>query len=69
MADHDFAPGFMVKLQQKDLRIVMQTAAELGVCLPGAMLANQLFTAIEAEGGGDLGTQSLVKVLEKLANV
>jgi 3-hydroxyisobutyrate dehydrogenase len=69
MADHDFAPGFMVKLQQKDLRIVMQAASELGVTLPGAMLANQLFTAVEAEGGGDLGTQSLVKVLEKLANI
>jgi 2-hydroxy-3-oxopropionate reductase len=69
MADHDFAPGFMVKLQQKDLRLVMQAASELGVSLPGAMLANQLFTAVEAEGGGDLGTQSLVKVTEKLANL
>lgn len=69
MADHDFAPGFMVKLQQKDLRLVMQAASELGVSLPGAMLANQLFTAVEAGGGGDLGTQSLVKVTEKLANL
>lgn len=69
MASHDFAPGFMVKLQQKDLRLVMQAASELGVSLPGAMLANQLFTAVEAEGGGGLGTQSLVKVTEKLANL
>lgn len=69
MADHDFEPGFMVKLQQKDLRLVMQAASELGVTVPGAMLAHQLFTAVEAEGGGDLGTQALVKVLEKLANL
>jgi 2-hydroxy-3-oxopropionate reductase len=69
MAQHDFAPGFMVKLQQKDLRLVMQAASELGVSLPGAMLANQLFTSVEAVGGGDLGTQSLVTVLEKLANL
>ncbi|MEP6756305.1 MAG: NAD(P)-dependent oxidoreductase [Chthonomonadales bacterium] len=69
MADHDFAPGFMVKLQQKDLRLVMQAASDLGVSVPGAMLANQLFTAVEAAGGGDLGTQSLVTVLEKLANI
>lgn len=69
MAGHDFAPGFMVKLQQKDLRLVMQAASELGVSLPGAMLANQLFTAVESEGGGDLGTQSLIMVLEKLANI
>lgn len=69
MADHDFAPGFMVKLQQKDLRLVMQAASDLGVSVPGAMLANQLFTAVEAEGGGDLGTQALVTVLEKLAHI
>jgi 2-hydroxy-3-oxopropionate reductase len=69
MAQHDFAPGFMVRLQQKDLRLVMEAASELGVSLPGAMLANQLFTAVEAGGGGELGTQSLVTVMEKLANL
>jgi len=69
MATHDFAPGFMVKLQQKDLRLVMEAASELSVSLPGAALAHQLFAAVEAEGNGDLGTQSLVTVLEKLANL
>lgn len=69
MATHDFAPGFMVKLQQKDIRLVMEAAHELGVSLPGAALAHQLFRTIEAEGNGDLGTQSLVTVLEKLANI
>ncbi len=69
MASHDFAPGFMVKLQQKDMRLVMEAAHELGVSLPGAMLAHQLFRAVEAEGNGDQGTQALVTVLEKLANV
>jgi 3-hydroxyisobutyrate dehydrogenase len=69
MATHDFAPGFMVKLQQKDLRLVLEAASELSVSVPGASLANQLFAAVEAEGGGDLGTQSLVTVLEKLANL
>jgi 3-hydroxyisobutyrate dehydrogenase len=69
MAVHDYAPGFMVKLQQKDLRLVMNAASELGVALPGAMLANQLFSSVEADGGGDLGTQSLVSVYEKLANL
>lgn len=69
MASHDFAPGFMIKLQQKDLRLVMQAASELSVSLPGAALAHQLFAAVEATGGGDLGTQALVTVLEKLANI
>ena len=69
MVSRDFAPGFMVKLQQKDIRLVLEAASELGVSLPGASLAHQLFAAVEAEGNGDLGTQSLVTVLEKLANV
>lgn len=69
MATHDFAPGFMVKLQLKDLRLVMQAAGELGVSLPGASVSQQLFTAVEAAGGGDNGTQSLVTALEKLANL
>jgi 3-hydroxyisobutyrate dehydrogenase len=69
MVSHDFAPGFMVKLQQKDLRLVMEAACELQVSVPGAMLANQLFTSVEAAGGGDLGTQALVTVLEKLAGM
>ena len=69
MAAHDFAPGFMVKLQQKDMRLVLEAASELGVSLPGAALAHQLFAAVEAEGNGDLGTQALVTVLEKLAGL
>jgi 3-hydroxyisobutyrate dehydrogenase len=69
MVSRDFAPGFMVKLQQKDLRLVMEAASELSVSLPGAALAHQLFAAVEAEGNGDLGTQSMITVLEKLANL
>lgn len=67
MADRDFAPGFLVRLQQKDLRLVMETAEELHLPLPGASLVNQLFRAVEAAGGGELGTQALVKALERLA--
>jgi 3-hydroxyisobutyrate dehydrogenase len=69
MARRDFAPGFMIKLQQKDLRLVLEAANELGVSLPGAALVNQLFASVEAEGGGDLGTQALVTVHEKLAGI
>jgi 2-hydroxy-3-oxopropionate reductase len=64
----DFAPGFMIRLQQKDLRLVMEAADELKLPLPGTALMNQLFRAVEAEGGADLGTQAVIKALEKLAN-
>lgn len=65
----DFAPGFFIRLQQKDLRLALEAAAELNLPLPGTALMNQLFRAVEAEpGGGELGTQAAIKALEKLAN-
>ncbi len=65
----DFAPGFMIRLQQKDLRLALETASELQLPLPGTALMNQLFRAVEAEeGGGDLGTQAAIKALERLGN-
>lgn len=65
----DFEPGFMVKLQQKDLRLVMASANELGLALPGTSLAHQLFNTVEAAGEGNKGTQALVKALERMAGV
>jgi 3-hydroxyisobutyrate dehydrogenase len=64
----DFAPGFMVKLAQKDLRLVLEAADELDLPLPGTALMNQVWRSVEAEGGGDLGTQAAIKALEKWAN-
>lgn len=67
--DRDFTPGFMVKLQQKDLRLVLQEAEHLKLALPATSLVHTLFQALEARGAGDEGTQALVKVLEALAGV
>jgi 2-hydroxy-3-oxopropionate reductase len=69
MQRHDFAPGFMVHLQQKDLRLALAAARRLGVPLPATALVHQLFTAVEAGGGGVLGTQALIVALERLANL
>lgn len=65
----DFAPGFMVKLQQKDLRLALEAAGEEHLPLPGTALVSQLFRAVEADGNGELGTQALVLALEKLGQV
>jgi 3-hydroxyisobutyrate dehydrogenase len=65
----DFAPGFMVKLQQKDLRLVLQEADQLQLALPATGLVHSLFNALETMGAGNEGTQALVKVLERLAGV
>lgn len=69
MIDRDFAPAFMVRLQQKDLRLVLEAARDNHTPLAGASLVHQLLTAVEAEGWGDDGTQALVRLLERLAKV
>lgn len=68
IVDGDFAPGFMIRLAQKDLRLVLEAADQLDLPLPGTALMNQVWRAVEAEGGGDLGTQAAIKALEKWAN-
>lgn len=63
----DLNPAFMIRLIQKDLRIVQAAAQELGVPLPGTALAQQLFRAVENVAGGDvLGTQAMIKAYERL---
>ena len=67
MQRRDFAPGFMVRLQQKDLRLALVSAERLGVPLPLTAVVQLLFTAVEARGGGELGTQAILTALEALA--
>lgn len=65
----DFAPGFFVDWQQKDLRLVMQAARQVGAALPGTALAQELLASNQAHGEGREGTQALIKVLERLNNL
>jgi 3-hydroxyisobutyrate dehydrogenase len=67
--DGDFAPGFKVKLLQKDLKLVLASANELNVSLPGSSLGHQLYNALEAAGRGEDGTQALIQVFEELAGL
>lgn len=69
MIERDFKPAFMVKLQRKDLRLVLDAANTNHTPLPAASLAHQLFAAVEAEGRGADGTQSLLRVFERLAGL
>jgi len=69
IVERDFRPGFKVAHQRKDLRLALEAAEKLAAALPGTALVQQLFSALEADGLGDEGTQALVKTLEKLADV
>lgn len=64
----DFDPGFMVDLMQKDLRLVLETAASDGQALPATVLVHGLFGNAQANGEGRMGTQILGKVVDRLAS-
>jgi len=66
MAKRDFAPGFMIDLQQKDLRLALETARELKLPVPALSLVHQLFMSCQARGEGQDGTQALIKSFERL---
>lgn len=65
----DFSPGFLVSLQQKDLRLVMEASGELNLALPGTALTYELQKALQAWGLDREGNFAVVKVIEKLAGV
>ena len=68
IAATDHAPAFMIKLIQKDLRIVQAVARTLHIALPGTNLAQQLFHTVEDEpDGGSLGTQAMIRAFDTLA--
>ncbi|MGB9725016.1 MAG: NAD(P)-dependent oxidoreductase [Nitrososphaeria archaeon] len=67
MVKGDMEPGFKIATQQKDLRLVLETAAELNVPLPGTAIVQQMFRIAEAEGLSEKGTQALIKAMEKIA--
>lgn len=65
----DFAPGFMVELMQKDLKLVLEAAGQHGAVLPATSLVHQFFNAAENRGWGREGTQVLARVIAQLCNL
>ncbi len=62
----DFAPGFYVKHILKDMRIALESAAELGLELPGLAVAKGLYDKVAEHGWEDCGTQALYRFYTSL---
>jgi len=67
MIARDWTPGFTIDLQQKDLRLVLEAADELGVPVPGTSLVFQMYRALQEQGLGGEGNHALVKALEMMS--
>ncbi len=68
MIKRTFAPGFRIRLHQKDLNLALQSARSLGLSLPNTATAQELFNALAAQGDIDLDHSAMVLALEKLAS-
>jgi 3-hydroxyisobutyrate dehydrogenase-like beta-hydroxyacid dehydrogenase len=66
MIERDWRPGFTIDLQQKDLRLVLEAADEVGAVMPGVSLVYQLYRSLQERGLGSEGNHALVKALENL---
>jgi 2-hydroxy-3-oxopropionate reductase len=67
MLDRNFKPGFKSWMHEKDLNIVMQTAHELGLFLPGSAATAQMFNAMVGSGLGEEDSIAVLKLLEALS--
>jgi 3-hydroxyisobutyrate dehydrogenase len=58
----NYAPGFYVKHILKDMRIALDSAAELKLELPGLSDARKLYERVAAHGWDECGTQALYRL-------
>ena len=65
--NRDWRPGFTIDLQQKDVRLILGAADDLGTPVPGTGLIFQFYRTLQARGLGSEGNHALVKALENLA--
>ena len=65
----DWRPGFTIDLQQKDLRLVLEAADQLGVPLLGTSTCFHFYRTLQARGLGGEGNHAMIKALEHLADL
>jgi len=69
MLARNFQPGFKARLHQKDMRIALEAAHELGIALPGAATVAQYLNAVVGQGKGDNDSISILELQEDLSGV
>jgi 3-hydroxyisobutyrate dehydrogenase len=69
MIERDWRPGFTIDLQQKDLRLVLEAAAEVGVPALATAQVSQMYHVLQQQGLGGDGNHALVKALEAMSGI
>ena len=69
MLNGTFNPGFRVRLHQKDLNLALSAAKELNLSLPNTAIAQQMFSIVSSQGGGDLDHSAMVLAIERMGDI
>ena len=69
MIANNFDPGFFVEHFVKDMGIALAEASRMKLELPGLALAHQLYTEVQAQGGGKKGTHALHLAIARLSDI
>jgi 2-hydroxy-3-oxopropionate reductase len=67
--DGNRQPGFKAYMMEKDLGIILESAREYGVPLPGTAENAQMFNAMLQMGMAELDNSAVIGVIEKLAGI
>ena len=67
--ERKFEPHFSLKWMQKDVKLMLESARELGVPLPATALVHELFAASIAAGHGEEDFAAAITLLEGMAGV
>jgi 3-hydroxyisobutyrate dehydrogenase len=65
MIRRDFSPHFALQHMRKDLRLMLELAAELNTDLPVTVSVERLFDASEKDGRGSLDYSAILSFLER----
>ena len=68
MLEHNFKPGFRIRLHEKDMKIALGAGFEYGVPLMVTGQVAQMMSAMKSMGHGDLDHSGLVKLIEQMAS-
>ena len=64
IARADFAPGFTIRLQDKDMRLALELFHDLGMDSPGTELTASLFRKAVERGLGEIGNHGIYRLWE-----
>lgn len=65
----DWRPGFMIDLQQKDLRLVLEAADQVGAPMLATSTVFHMYRTLQMAGLGSEGNHALIKALERMSGI